>query len=68
MDAWLHSRLKGGHRTPGFAEPLSDIDLELRDLLLRRCHPGQDITGQQTQSELVGVIENDRVVDGKVER
>ena len=66
IDARLHSRLKSSHRTPGFREPLSKLDLELRDLLRHRCHPGQDVTGQQTQRELVRVMKNDRVVDSQV--
>ena len=31
-----------------------------------RCHPGQNVTGQQTQSELVRVMKNDRVVDSQI--
>ncbi|GGZ53010.1 hypothetical protein GCM10010344_18940 [Streptomyces bluensis] len=63
MDAWLHAWLKSSHRAPGCGEPLSELDFELCDLLRHRCHPGQDVTGQQTQSELVRVMENGRVVD-----
>ena len=42
------------------------LDLELRDLLRHGCNPGQDVTGQQTQRELVRVMKNDRVVDSQV--
>jgi hypothetical protein len=67
MDTWLHSRLEGSHGTPGFGEPLSKLDLELCDLMRRRCHPGQDVTRQQAQSELVRVLKHDRVVDCQAE-
>ncbi len=66
MDVWLHSRLKSSHRAPGFREPLSKLDFELCDLMRYGCNPGQNVTGQQTQSELVRVMKNDRVVDGQV--
>ena len=67
VDAWLDSRLKSSHRAPGFGEPSSKLDFELCHLMRYRCHPGQDVTGQQTQSQLVRVMKNDRVVDGQVE-
>jgi hypothetical protein len=41
---------------------------ELCDLLPFGCHPGQDITRQQTQSELVRVMENNRVIDPQIKR
>lgn len=63
MDARFHSRLESGHRAPRLGEPLSKIDFELCDLLPYRCHPGQDVTRQQAQSELVRVMKNDRVVE-----
>ena len=66
IDAWLHSRLQSSHRAPGFGEPLSKLDFELCDLMRYRCHPGQDVTRQQTHSELVRVMNNDRVVDWQV--
>ena len=66
IDTWVHSRLESSHRAPGLGEPLSKPDLELRDLMRYGCHPGQHVTGQQTQSELVRVMKNDRVVDGQV--
>jgi hypothetical protein len=68
MDAWLHSRLESSHRAPGFGKPLSKLDFELCDLMRYRCHLGQDVTRQQTQSEPVRVMKNDRVVDGQVKR
>ncbi|GAA2939575.1 hypothetical protein GCM10011428_67700 [Streptomyces violaceus] len=67
MNTWLHSRLESGHRAPGIGEPLSQLDLELCDLIRYRCHPGQDVTGQQTQSELVRVMKDDRVVGCQAE-
>jgi hypothetical protein len=45
---------------------LSKLDLELCDLMRYRRHPGQDVTRQQAQSELVRVMKNDRVVDCQV--
>jgi len=45
---------------------LSKRDFELCDLMRYGCHPGQDVTRQQTQSELVRVMKNDRVVDCQV--
>jgi hypothetical protein len=33
-----------------------------------RCDSGKDVTGQQSQSELVRVVKNDRVIDRQVER
>jgi hypothetical protein len=32
------------------------------------CDSGKDVTGQQSQSELVRVVEHDRVVGRQVER
>jgi hypothetical protein len=45
---------------------LSKLDFELCDLMRYGCHPGQDVTGQQSQGELVGVMKDDRVVDCQV--
>jgi hypothetical protein len=45
---------------------LSKLDFELRDLMRYMGHPGQDVTRQQTQSEFVRVMKNDRVVDSQV--
>jgi hypothetical protein len=44
-------------------EPLSKLDFELCDLMLYMGHPGKHVTRQQTQSELVRVLKNDRVAD-----
>jgi hypothetical protein len=60
---WFHSRLKSSDGTPGLDELLSKLDLELCDLMRYRCHPGQDVTRQQTQGELVRVMKNDRLID-----
>jgi hypothetical protein len=62
IDAWLHSTLKSSHRTSGIEELLSKLEFELCDLMRYRCHPGQDVTRQQTQSELVRVMKNDRLI------
>ena len=66
VDARLHSWLKSSHRALGLGEPLSKLDFELRDLMRYMGHPGQDVTRQQTQSEFVRVMKNDRVVDSQV--
>ena len=68
VDARLHSRLERSHGALGFGEPLRKLDLELRDLLRRRCDPGKDVTRQQAQREPVRVVKNDRVVDRQAER
>ena len=68
MDARLHSRLERGHRAPGLGEPLGQVDFELGDLMRHRSDPGHDVAGQQTQGELVRVVENDDVVRGQAER
>jgi hypothetical protein len=59
---WLHSRLNSSHRTTGFDEPLSKLEFERCDLLRYRCHPGQDVTRQQTQGEPVRIMKNDRLI------
>jgi hypothetical protein len=66
IDTWLHSRVKSGHRAPGSGEPSSKLDFELCDPMRHRCHPGHHVTRQQTHSELVRVMKNDRVVDCQV--
>jgi hypothetical protein len=63
VDARLHSGLKSSHRALGFGEPLSKVDFELRGLVRYRCDSSKDVTGQQSQSEPVRVVKNDRVVD-----
>jgi len=69
VDAWLHARLKGSHGAAGSREPLGKLDFELRDpMVRRRGHPCQHVARQQAQSELVRVLENDRVVGGQAKR
>jgi hypothetical protein len=46
---------------------LSKLDFELCDLVRYGCHPGEDVTGQQAQSERVRVLKDARVVDCQVE-
>jgi hypothetical protein len=48
VDAWLDSRLKSSHRALVFGEPLNKVDFELCGLMRYRCHPGQNVTRQQT--------------------
>jgi hypothetical protein len=66
VDAWLDSRLKRSHRALGFGEPLRKLDFKPCGLMRHRCHPGQNVTRQQTQRESVRVMKNDRVVDGQI--
>jgi hypothetical protein len=47
---------------------LSKVDFELCDLVRYMCDSGNDVTGQQAQSELVRVVKNDRVVDWQIKR
>jgi hypothetical protein len=47
---------------------LSKVDFELCSLVGYRCDSGKDVTGQQSQSEPVRVVKNDRVVDRQVKR
>ena len=47
--------------------PLSKLDFELRDLMRYMGHPGKHVTRQKTQSELVRVMKNDRVVGCEAE-
>jgi hypothetical protein len=59
--AWLHPRLQGRDRSPGSGEPPSQLHLELGELVPGRCDPGEHVTGQQAQRELVRVVQNARV-------
>jgi len=66
MHTWCHPRHKSSHRAPGFREPLSKLDLELCDLMSHGCHLGHNVTGQQTHSEPVRIMKNDRVIDDQI--
>ena len=69
VDARLHSEApRACHRALGSGEPLRKVDFELRGLVRDRCHSGKDVTWQQSQSEPVRVVKNDRVVDRQIER
>jgi len=68
VDAQLHAWLKGSHWASGRGEPLSKLDFELCNLMLYKGHPGQHVTRQQTQSELVRVLEHDRVAGCQAKR
>jgi hypothetical protein len=46
---------------------LSKLDLELCDLMSHGCHLGHNVTGQQTQSEPVRIMKNDRVIDYQIQ-
>ena len=69
VDTRLDSRLERSHRTSGLHEPLGKLNLE-------RCarpmgdgrDPGDDVARHQPHGEAVRVLEDDRVVDGQVER
>ena len=66
VDAWLHPRLESSHRARKFGETLCELDFELCDLMRCWGHPGQDVTRQEAQGELVGALKNKRVVDRQV--
>src|SRR5215468_614788 len=68
IDARLCSGIWNSHRAPGFGEPLGQSDLELCDLMGYWRDPGNDVTGQQAHSELVRIMQNDRVIDGQAKR
>ena len=67
IDEWLDSRLESGHRASGFDQVLSELDFELGDLMLYRCHPDQNVAGQEAQSQPVRVMKDDRVADRQAE-
>jgi hypothetical protein len=46
VDAWLHSRLQGRHRTLVVGEPLSELDFEWGDVMPYMRHSGKDIARQ----------------------
>jgi hypothetical protein len=69
VDAWLHSMFKFGHWAIGFGEPPSDVNFESGACLIRYIsHPGKNVTGQQANSEPVGVVNNNRVIGGQAKR
>src|SRR5215469_5702328 len=68
IDARLDPGLQNSHRALGFSELLSKLDLELCDLVRCRGDSGNDVTRQQPHSELVRIVENDRVLDGQIKR
>jgi hypothetical protein len=45
---------------------MSKVDFEMQNLFRDRCHSGEHVTRQQTHGELVGVVEDDRVVTCQV--
>ena len=57
VDARLHPRLESGHGAVGSSEPLSEVDFERCNLLPCMSDPGEDIARQQTQGDLVRVLE-----------
>ena len=68
VGARLGSWLKSSHRAIGLGEPSSKLEFELSHLLRLRCDSGKDVTREQAHSELVRVLENDRIVDRQVKR
>ena len=68
VDERLDSGLERSHRTPDVRESSRKLNLEARDLTARMGDSGKDIAREQTQSELVRVVENNRVVRWEVER
>jgi hypothetical protein len=47
---------------------LGEFDFELRHVLRQRRDLGKDVAWPQAHSQLVRVVENDRVVDRQAER
>ena len=69
VDARLHSRLKRSHRAIGFGEPPSNLNFELCACLTRHVrNPSKNITRQETHSEPVRGVKNDRVIDSQIKR
>jgi hypothetical protein len=66
--AGLNSRIKNSHGALGFNEQLSKLDFELCDLLPYMCDSSEDVTRHETNSQLVRVVENDRLVDWQIKR
>jgi hypothetical protein len=65
IGARRHSRIEGGDRALGFGEPLSKLDFEPCNLTPCMRHAGKDVTREQAQRELVRVLKNDGVADGR---
>ena len=51
-----------------WAEPLSELDFKLCNLLPHRGDPGKDVAWRQPQRQLVRVVENDCVVGWQADR
>ena len=68
VDARFDPRVERGNGPLDRGEPLSNLDLESGDALPDQSYSRQDVTRGQPQSELVGVLNHDGVVDMQVER
>ena len=68
VHAWLCPRLQSGHGTARCDESLSEVDLELRTLMLHRRHTSKDAARHQPQGELVRVVQDDRVLGREIQR
>ena len=67
VDAWLDSGLGCRDRARRCSELASEPDLESEDLVLRHSYPREDVARHQAQTELVGVVDHNRVVDTQVQ-
>jgi hypothetical protein len=56
------ARVKGSHGAPGFGKPPGNPDFEPRDLMRYRRYLGERVARQQSHSETVRVLQNDRVI------
>jgi hypothetical protein len=66
-DSRFDPRVERGNGGRNRGEPLSDLDLESGDHLPSLPYSSQDVTGGEAQSELVGVVNHDGVVDLQAE-
>lgn len=60
--------LESGDRTLECGEPLRELDLEGGHLVILHRYPDEDVTRQETESELVRVANHDGLVDPEVQR
>jgi hypothetical protein len=62
VDAGLDTRIERRDRAVGFGEPASDLDLELWAAATVDRDPCENVTGPQTQSEPVRLVDDNGVV------
>ena len=64
----MRPRLQRRHRALGRGKPLRELDLERGGVSRLRRDAGKDVARQQAHSQVVGVVQNDRVGGGQAER